>query len=173
MTGNLQAMGWADDEIPPDTWAVPTAQARATAPRAAAGSPAGPYSGAASDLPAFTASGIDPKVLLRSPAPVRPAIAAAPTTAEAYAIAQRYAGMSDADAARALATDMSVPVELAHTWASTNDVNLGDTRTYEPDVFIARGEQTRRAAEQHYRNRMQALARAQGDDYSYRARGAA
>lgn len=164
---DLQSLGWADDEIPSDTWAAPRPQARASAPRAA--TPAGPYTGATSDLPAFTASGVDPKVLLRSPAPVRPAIAAAATTAEAYALAQRYAGMSDADAARVLATDMTVPVELAHTWASTNNVSLTGERAYEPDTFFASAEQTRIAAERQHRGRMQAMAKTRGDDYSYRA----
>ncbi|GAA3785593.1 hypothetical protein [Micromonospora maritima] len=154
---DLHSLGWDDD-------------APAT-PQTASG-PVGPYT-ATGELPAFTASGIDPKVLLRSPAPVRPAIAAAPTTAEAYAIAQRYAGMSDADAARALATDMSVPADLAHTWASTNNVDLNTAgRDYQPDVFIARGQQVRAAAERQHRDRMQAIAKASGDDYSYR-RGAA
>lgn len=165
---DLQSLGWADDEIPPDTWAVPTPQARTSAPRAAT-TAAGPYTGATSDLPAFTASGIDPKVLLRSPAPVRPAIAAAATPAAAYALAQRYAGMTDADAARVLATDMSVPVELAHTWASTNNVDLNGAGGYQPDTFFASAEQTRIAAERQHRDRMQAMAKTRGDDYSYRA----
>lgn len=155
---SLQSLGWADDEIPADTWAVPTAHAHPFAPRAAS-TAAGPYTGTTGDLPAFTASGIDPKVLLRSPAPVRPAIAAAATAAEAYAIAQRYAGMSDTDAARALATDMSVPVELAHTWASTNGVDLTGARTYEPDRSGPTAEQIRVAAEQQRRDQAAANGR--------------
>ncbi|PGH46022.1 hypothetical protein COO58_17595 [Micromonospora sp. WMMA1996] len=109
---------------------------------------AGPYATAAGELPAFTASGIDPKVLLRSPAPVRPAIAAAPTTAEAYAIAQRYNGMSDIDAARVLATDMSVPADLAHHWATTNNVDLSNSGNYQPDTTFGTPEQRRQATEQ-------------------------
>lgn len=59
-------------------------------------------------LPAFTASGIDPKVLLDVPAPVRPAMAAASTRADAFALAERYSGMSDEAAEAALAGDGSV-----------------------------------------------------------------
>jgi len=69
-------------------------------------------------LPAFTASGIDPRALLDFPAPVRPAMAAAESRAEAYALGQRYAGMTDELAAQALATDLTVPPDQAHAWAT-------------------------------------------------------
>ncbi|SET33279.1 E3 binding domain-containing protein [Geodermatophilus poikilotrophus] len=58
--------------------------------------------------PPFTASGIDPKALLDVPAPVRPAMAAAETTAAAYALRERYAGMTDDEARGALARDRAV-----------------------------------------------------------------
>ncbi|MFF5201753.1 hypothetical protein ACFY3B_19340 [Micromonospora parva] len=156
---SLHGLGWADDEIPPDTWAVP--QNRASAPRNAP-PPAGPYTGTSGELPAFTASGIDPKVLLRSPAPVRPALAAATTPAAAYAIAQRYAGMTDERAAQVLATDMGVPTDLAHAWASHNPVDLNAVRTPEPDTFFASAEQTRLGVEHQHRERMRAANKTRG-----------
>ncbi len=78
---------------------------RATAQRAAF--PA-PKSEPAWELPPFTASGIDPKALLDVPAPVRPAMAAADTTAAAYALRERYRGIPDGEARAALARDRSV-----------------------------------------------------------------
>lgn len=60
------------------------------------------------ELPPFTASGIDPKALLDVPAPVRPAMAAAETTAAAYALRERYQGMPDDEARAALARDRAV-----------------------------------------------------------------
>lgn len=81
----------------------------------------GPYTGEGRTLPAFTASGIDPSVLLQYPAPVRPAIAAAATPSEAYALANSYAGMSDDQAATAMATDMRIPDQYAHSWATATD----------------------------------------------------
>jgi pyruvate/2-oxoglutarate dehydrogenase complex dihydrolipoamide acyltransferase (E2) component len=60
------------------------------------------------ELPPFTASGIDPKTLLYVPAPVRPAMAAAETTAEAYRLRERYAGMPNDGARTALAKNRAV-----------------------------------------------------------------
>ena len=60
------------------------------------------------ELPPFTASGIDPRALLDVPAPIRPAMAAAETTAAAYALRERYRGMPDDDARTALARDRAV-----------------------------------------------------------------
>ncbi len=51
------------------------------------------------DLPAFTASGIDPKALMAAPWQARHAIAAAPTTAEAYRLLDDYSGPEGAVAA--------------------------------------------------------------------------
>jgi len=58
--------------------------------------------------PAFTASGIDPKALLQVPAPVRPAMAAAATTAEAFALLEKYRGLSDEAAEQLLGVDHTV-----------------------------------------------------------------
>src|SRR5215472_11793799 len=44
------------------------------------------------DLPAFTASGLDPSVLASQPWPIRRQMAAAPTLAAAYELADKYAG---------------------------------------------------------------------------------
>jgi pyruvate/2-oxoglutarate dehydrogenase complex dihydrolipoamide acyltransferase (E2) component len=63
-------------------------------------------------LPAFTASGLDPQELLKVPAPVRPAVAAAETRTRAYELAQAYAGMSDDEAREALAADPTVPAHV-------------------------------------------------------------
>lgn len=68
--------------------------------------------GTSGALPAFTASGVDPQALLRYPSPVRPAMAAAATHGAAFAMANKYQGMSDADAKDALAFDVTVPVHL-------------------------------------------------------------
>lgn len=65
-----------------------------------------------SRIPPFTASGVDPQVLRQYPGPVRAAMAAAPTTQDAHVLGQRYAGMSDAEAAEALRGDGSVPLHL-------------------------------------------------------------
>lgn len=81
----------------------------------------GPYSGQGSTLPAFTASGMDPSALLQYPAPLRPAIAGAATQAEAYALARDYAGMSDDQVAKAMATDLRIPDEYAHSWATATN----------------------------------------------------
>lgn len=51
------------------------------------------------DLPAFTASGVDPKALMAAPWQARHAIAAAPTTAEAYRLLDDYSGPEGAVAA--------------------------------------------------------------------------
>jgi len=59
---------------------------------------------AAGDLPPFTASGIDPKVLLQVPWQARHPVAAAPTTASAYQLVQDYSGP---DAEMAAAVDHS------------------------------------------------------------------
>lgn len=79
--------------------------------------PSGPYTGVAGTLPSFLASGLDPSVLLQYPEPVRPAMAAADTTQEAYAIGARYAGMTNEQAAAAIGVDRSVPEALAFAWA--------------------------------------------------------
>jgi hypothetical protein len=76
------------------------AAARQRDPRAAVAADArgpAPTLFAAGDLPPFTASGIDPNVLLQVPWQARQPIAAAPSTAEAYALVQRYSG-ADAEA---------------------------------------------------------------------------
>lgn len=93
--------------------AVQPVPRRTSPPRAAA---TGPYTAASAQLPAFTASGIDPKTLMQYPMPVRPAIAAAPTAADAYRIAQKYAGMTDEQAANAVASDPTIPAEDAFAW---------------------------------------------------------
>jgi len=72
---------------------------------------AAPAARTSSDLPAFTASGIDPKALLQVPPSVRSAVAAAATGAEAYALVQRYKDMPDDEAAQLLAIDPSVSCE--------------------------------------------------------------
>jgi hypothetical protein len=74
---------------------------------------AGPYDGS-NGLPAFTASGLDPKVLLNYPAALRPVLASAPTIDQAYSIGNRYAGMSNAQIMEALPQDPSVPGHLAY-----------------------------------------------------------
>ncbi|WP_432571187.1 E3 binding domain-containing protein [Kineococcus sp. SYSU DK005] len=89
---------------------------RASSARATAAS--GPYTGAAGGLPAFTASGLDPAALLSYPAPVRPAMAAAATAAAAYGIGQRYAGLSDEQAALKLALDTTVEEAVAYAWGN-------------------------------------------------------
>jgi hypothetical protein len=53
------------------------------------------------DLPPFTASGIDPKILLNVPWQARHPVAAAPTTAHAYALLDQYTG-PEAEIAAAL-----------------------------------------------------------------------
>jgi pyruvate/2-oxoglutarate dehydrogenase complex dihydrolipoamide acyltransferase (E2) component len=59
----------------------------------------------------FTASGLPVSVLAEVPAPVRPALAAAPTHAEAFALVERYPrNLSDQEAAERLASDRSVSV---------------------------------------------------------------
>lgn len=87
--------------------------------------PAGnPYARGDSSLPAFTASGLDPAALLGFPAPVRAAMAAVPSQAEAYSIGQRYQGLSDLDAARAMVSDPSLPasgLNAAHALVAAAD----------------------------------------------------
>ena len=51
------------------------------------------------DLPAFTASGIDPQALLQVPWQARPAVASATTHAEAYQLVQTYSGPDAEDQA--------------------------------------------------------------------------
>lgn len=134
--------------------AAPAAAVSRAAPAAA-----GPY-GAGSPLPAFTASGLDPKLLLNSPAPVRPVIAAAATTAEAYQIAQRYAGMSDEQAARVLATDISVPADLAYAWADSRYVEPGSTEATHGSGYTSTSYGDDGTVEQTARTRNPALAAA-------------
>jgi pyruvate dehydrogenase E2 component (dihydrolipoamide acetyltransferase) len=64
---------------------------------------------AAGGLPVMTASGIDPAILGRVPASARPALAAAPTTQDAYAVLQTYEGMDDAEAQERVLLDQRVP----------------------------------------------------------------
>lgn len=59
-------------------------------------------------LPAFTASGIDPKDLVGVQPSLRAAVAAAPTRAEAFSLAQRYAGLTDDQVRERLAVDDTV-----------------------------------------------------------------
>lgn len=80
--------------------------------RNAAGVPHPQAATYATGLPAFTASGMDPKKLLAVPQPARAAVAAAPTLEAASALAAKYAGMSDAAAREALAADPTVPFNL-------------------------------------------------------------
>ncbi len=54
---------------------------------------------ATADLPAFTASGIDPQALLQVPWQARPAVASARTQAEAYQLVQKYGGPDGEDMA--------------------------------------------------------------------------
>lgn len=151
--------------------------------RATAGNPAydatpraaqtasGPYTGSGNTLPAFTASGLDPTVLLRYPAPIRPALAALPTLAEAYQIGQSYLGLTDDEARRQLATDARIPTEVAYAWTDANQIEpggIGAPSAYQPDAFAGSAERTRVAAARLQRERMQAMARDRGDDYSYR-----
>lgn len=79
--------------------------------RTAAGVP-DPQAAVTAPLPAFTASGMDPQSLLRLPAPVRAAVAAATTLEQAHRLAHTYAGMSDVAAREALAADGTVPLRL-------------------------------------------------------------
>lgn len=76
------------------------AAAMARTPRVAAraADPA-PTLFATGDLPPFTASGIDPQVLLSVPWQVRHAVASAPSQAEAYQMLQDYSGADAEDAA--------------------------------------------------------------------------
>lgn len=76
------------------------AAAMARTPRVAAraADPA-PTLFATGDLPPFTASGIDPQVLLSVPWQARHAIASAPSQAEAYQMLQDYSGPDAEDAA--------------------------------------------------------------------------
>ncbi|MGY1823748.1 E3 binding domain-containing protein [Geodermatophilus sp. SYSU D00079] len=60
---------------------------------------------------AFTASGLPVSVLAQVPAPVRRAVAAAATHAEAYALVQRYQGKADTEARALLAQDRQVSVD--------------------------------------------------------------
>ncbi|MEW2382314.1 hypothetical protein AB0873_09510 [Micromonospora sp. NPDC047707] len=139
-----------------------------TPPNAAA---AGPYTGSDGTLPAFTASGLDPKVLRRYPAPVRPAMAAVPSLAEAYAIGQRYVGLTDDEARQQLATDASIPTEIAYAWTDPDHVEAGGvsaSQTYQPDTTFASAEQIRIDGEHRHRARMKAEAEARGDFYTYR-----
>lgn len=53
----------------------------------------------AGDLPPFTASGLDPQLLLTVPWQARHAVASAPTTAAAYGIIAEDEGFSHSDAA--------------------------------------------------------------------------
>ena len=85
---------------------------RARAARTAA---SGPYGGTGA-LPAFCASGLDPHDLLAYPVPIRSAMAAAPTLAAAYALGQRYAGLSDADAADRMVLDPAIPSETYYAY---------------------------------------------------------
>jgi len=103
------------------------AASSATVSRRAVGNP---YASAGGSLPAFTASGLDPAVLARFPAPVRPAMAAAATTAEAYRLGQAYQGLSDADAAAKLSTDTSVPENLAYQWGEANGFDYAALTQY-------------------------------------------
>jgi len=98
----------------------------APAPRPASN----PYAAQGANLPAFTASGLDPAVLARFPAPVRPAMAAAATTAEAFRLGQAYQGLSDADAAAKLALDTSVPENLAYQWGEANGFDFSTINQY-------------------------------------------
>ena len=66
---------------------------------AAAAKAAPPTLFAGGDLPPFTASGIDPAKLLSVPWQARHAIAAAPTTGEAYRLQQDYSGPGAEDIA--------------------------------------------------------------------------
>ncbi len=54
---------------------------------------------ATGDLPAFTASGIDPQALLQVPWQARPAVASATTQAAAYQLVQTYGGPDGEDMA--------------------------------------------------------------------------
>jgi hypothetical protein len=90
-----------------DGLAAAAAQDRQPAPAQRAAFPA-PKPEPAWELPPFTASGIDPRALLDVPGPVRPAMAAAETTAAAYALREKYAGMGDDEARAALARDRAV-----------------------------------------------------------------
>lgn len=59
-------------------------------------------------LPAFTASGVDPKALLGVQPSLRPAMAAAETQAEAFQLAERYQGLTDEQVQERLAADSTV-----------------------------------------------------------------
>lgn len=74
---------------------------RQTSPAAYAASVkvAGPcpklFSGGLSDLPVFTASGVDPAVLRTVPAPQRHALAAEPDRAKVFALVEEFGGFDD------------------------------------------------------------------------------
>ncbi len=74
---------------------------------------------AVAQLPAFTASGIPVSALQQVPASVRSALAAAPTTADAFALVQRYRDLDDEDAAARLRSDPSVSVDDGGAGPST------------------------------------------------------
>jgi hypothetical protein len=75
------------------------AQARAGDPRAATTAVPAPTLFAGGDLPPFTASGLDPRMLLQVPWQARHPVAEASTVAQAYALVQRYSGPDAEDAA--------------------------------------------------------------------------
>ncbi len=72
---------------------------RVLASRAALSGAPEPTLFATGDLPAFTASGIDPQALLQVPWQARPAVASATTQAEAYQLVQTYSGPGGEDLA--------------------------------------------------------------------------
>jgi pyruvate/2-oxoglutarate dehydrogenase complex dihydrolipoamide acyltransferase (E2) component len=68
-------------------------------------------------LPAFTASGLDPEQLRSVPPSVRPAMAAAPTLAEAYRLKETYGGTADEQARQQLRADHAVsPQHGGYYW---------------------------------------------------------
>ncbi|MBM0235462.1 hypothetical protein JNW91_29000 [Micromonospora sp. STR1_7] len=131
----------------------------------------GPYTGSGNTLPAFTASGLDPKVLLRYPAPVRPALAALPTLAEAYHVGQSYLGLTDQEARERLSTDTRIPTEYAYAWTDADHIEPGGSgapSAYQPDAAIARNSQARMDYQARERARMKAEAERRGDYFTYR-----
>lgn len=91
----------------------------------------------AGDLPDFTASGIDPNVLLRVPWNARQSLAANPDQAEVYAAVEAFNGLGAEDA-EYMARDLGLQGPAVDLYRANVDKWLADALT-EAEVFAAVG----------------------------------
>lgn len=93
-------------------------QERPTVAARAANVSSAPTLFSAGDLPDFTASGVDPSVLLRVPWNARPALAAEPDKAKVYESIELFNGVTDPGDAEALAKDHGLQSGAVAEYAS-------------------------------------------------------